>query len=135
MELQNKRLNEITADLLKSQARLDELGQKITTSERLLFETEVIAPRYMKVRNSPKKIQPVYTIARQIAGQAIEVAAAETTAVEPGDTIKIELPVPDQPQVESATTNIREDRNMPSWPRKAPPTLRGAQPGEMPIRY
>jgi polysaccharide export outer membrane protein/exopolysaccharide production protein ExoF len=139
IELQNRRLNEITAELLKSQARLDELTQRISTSERLLFETEVIAPRYLKMRTSPKPVQPTYTIIRQISGQSIEVAATETTTVEPGDTLKIELPLPAQAQVETAST-VREDRGlpdrtMPAWPKKSPPTLQGAGPGEMPIRY
>ena len=138
IELQNRRLNEITGELLKSQARLDELGQRIATSERLLFETEVIAPRYLRVRNGPKPVQPNYTIVRQMpGGQATEVSATETTTIEPGDTIKVEMPLPAQPPVESVT-NIRENRGgspSPAWPKKGPPTLRGTQAGEMPIRY
>jgi protein involved in polysaccharide export with SLBB domain len=132
--LQNQRLNEITGELLKSQARLDELSQKITTSQRLLFETEVIAPRYVKLGASPKRTQPIYTIIRQIAGRTVEVAATEATAIEPGDTLKVELPLPVQTQVESAAT-VREDRALPAWPTNPPASLRGAGIGEMPIRY
>ena len=142
IELQNRRLNEITAELLKSQARLDELSQKINTSERLLFETEVIAPRIIKMRSNSKPVQPTYTIVRQIAGQPIEVAATESTTLEPGDTLKIELPLPAQGQVETASS-VRDDRGtpdrsvpggMPAWP-KTPPAAQGATPAEMPIRY
>ena len=132
--LQNQRLNDITGELLKSQARLDELSQKISTSQRLLFETEVIAPRYVKLGGSPKRTQPIYTIIRQISGQNIEVAATEATAIQPGDTLKVELPLPVQTQVESAAT-VREDRTLPAWPTNPPPSLRGAGAGEMPIRY
>jgi protein involved in polysaccharide export with SLBB domain len=132
--LQNQRLNDITGELLKSQSRLDELGQKISTSQRLLFETEVIAPSYVKTGGSPKRVQPLYTIVRHIGGRTIEVAATEATAVEPGDTLKVELPLPIQTQVESAAT-VRDDRPVPAWPANPPPALRGARTGEMPIRY
>lgn len=132
--LQNQRLNDITGELLKGQARLDELGQKISTSQRLLFETEVIAPRYVKMGGSPKRIQPVYTIVRHVAGRTIEVAATEATPVVPGDTLKVELPLPVQTEPDSAST-VREDRGLPAWPRNVPPALRGAKAGEMPIRY
>jgi hypothetical protein len=76
----------------------------------------------------------LYTIVRHIGGRTIEVAATEATAVEPGDTLKVELPLPIQTQVESAAT-VRDDRPVPAWPANPPPALRGARTGEMPIRY
>jgi hypothetical protein len=64
----------------------------------------------------------------------IEVAATEATPIEPGDTLKVELPLPVQTEPDSAST-VREDRALPAWPRNVPPAMRGAKAGEMPIRY
>jgi protein involved in polysaccharide export with SLBB domain len=94
IELQNKRSTEINAELRQSQARLNELGEKIETAQRLLYDTEVTAPRFLAVGNRLKEAEPVYAVVRAISGRAIDLEAKETTQIEPGDTIKIELPVP-----------------------------------------
>jgi polysaccharide export outer membrane protein/exopolysaccharide production protein ExoF len=94
IELQNRRSTEINADLRQSQARLNELGEKIETAQRLLYETEVSAPRLLAVRSRLKETQPAYTVVRVISGRAVELEANDATQIEPGDTIKIELPVP-----------------------------------------
>jgi polysaccharide export outer membrane protein/exopolysaccharide production protein ExoF len=95
IELQNRRATDINAELRQSQARLNELGERIETAQRLLYETEVSAPRLLSVRSSRlKEIQPTYTIVRVSSGRPVEVEANDATQIEPGDTIKIELPQP-----------------------------------------
>src|SRR5262249_30583504 len=54
IELQNKRSTDINAELRQSQARLNELGERIETAQRLLYETEVSAPRLLAVRSRLK---------------------------------------------------------------------------------
>jgi polysaccharide export outer membrane protein/exopolysaccharide production protein ExoF len=73
---------------------LNELGERIETAQRLLYETEVSAPRLLAVRNRIKDTQPNYTVVRVISGRAVELEANDATQIEPGDTIKIELPHP-----------------------------------------
>jgi protein involved in polysaccharide export with SLBB domain len=95
IELQNKRSNDINAELRQSQSRLNEIGEKMETAQRLLYDTEVTAPRFLSVRSSRlKEIQPIYAVVRVISGRAVELEANEATLIEPGDTIKIELPQP-----------------------------------------
>jgi protein involved in polysaccharide export with SLBB domain len=94
IDLQNKRSTEINAELRQSQARLNELNERIETAQRLLYDTEVTAPRFLAVRNRPKEAQPTYAVVRVISGRPIELEANEATQIEPGDTIKIELPQP-----------------------------------------
>jgi protein involved in polysaccharide export with SLBB domain len=94
IELQNRRSTEINADLRQTQGRLNELGEKIETAQRLLYETEVSAPRLLAVRSRLKETQPAYTVVRVISGRAVELEANDATQIEPGDTIKIELPHP-----------------------------------------
>ncbi len=73
---------------------MNELSEKIETAQRLLYETEVTAPRFLAVRDRLKEAQPVYAVVRMSSGHAVELEANETTQIEPGDTIKIELPQP-----------------------------------------
>lgn len=120
IDLQNKRSTEINAELRQSQARLNELNERIETAQRLLYDTEVTAPRLLAVRNRPKEAQPVYAVVRvSSSGSALELEANETTQIEPGDTIKIELPQPGSGvQLEEA----REARE----PRQAGRTFAGS---------
>jgi protein involved in polysaccharide export with SLBB domain len=95
IELQNRRATDINAELRQSQTRLNELGERIETAQRLLYETEVSAPRLLSVRSSRlKEIQPTYTVVRVSSGRPVEVEANDATQIEPGDTIKVELPQP-----------------------------------------
>jgi protein involved in polysaccharide export with SLBB domain len=94
IDLQNKRSIEINAELRQSQAKLNELSQKIETAQRLLYETAVTAPRFLAVRGRLKEAQPAYAVVRTSSGRAIELEANEMTQIEPGDTIKVELPQP-----------------------------------------
>jgi protein involved in polysaccharide export with SLBB domain len=94
IELQNRRATDINAELRQSQTRLNELGERIETAQRLLYETEVSAPRLLAVRSRLKETQPAYTVVRVISGRAVELEANDATQIEPGDTIKIELPQP-----------------------------------------
>lgn len=90
LDLRNGRLNEVTADLRSTQSKLDELALKARTTEDLLYEAEIVAPELDDARDSER--QPVYTIVRQADGQAVTMTATETTVVEPGDAIKVEVP-------------------------------------------
>jgi polysaccharide export outer membrane protein/exopolysaccharide production protein ExoF len=94
IDLRNKRSTEINAELRQSQTKLNELNERIETAQRLLYETEVTAPRSLAVRTRLKEAQPVYSVVRVSSGRAIELDANEATLIEPGDTIKIELPLP-----------------------------------------
>ncbi|HET9395484.1 MAG TPA: hypothetical protein VFO36_05460, partial [Nitrospiraceae bacterium] len=43
------------------------------------------------------KPQPVYTIVRKVGGMFRTLSASETTALRPGDTLKVEAPPPTSP--------------------------------------
>lgn len=92
LELGNKRSTDITAELQSTQAKIDQINQKTETSEKLLYESEVIAPRYMSDRNRSRIAKPKYTIFRLDGEKTVEMEATQTTALQPGDTIKIDIP-------------------------------------------
>lgn len=94
LELHNQRMNEITIALRETQAELDGIGRKSDTAVQLLHESEMAAPRLLALRAQALKTEPVYTIIRPSKSGLVEIAATEATNVEPGDTVKIEIPLP-----------------------------------------
>ena len=89
--LRNKRANDIALELSQTQAKIDELSQKYETNERLLIEAQIARSR--SGRNDPE-LQPRYAIVRPSASGANELPADEAMEVQPGDTVKVTLPVP-----------------------------------------
>ncbi len=92
LELRNKRIDEIVNDGRKTAARLEELNRRLETTQRLIREAEVTAPRFLAERARAAASSPVYTIIRVIDGKSTVMPAAEDMLVEPGDTVKVEMP-------------------------------------------
>jgi protein involved in polysaccharide export with SLBB domain len=93
LELKNKRRSDVTIELRETQTKLEELDRKADTTEQLLYEAEVTAPQLLAQRARSRRVKPVFTIVRQRGENALELSASESTTVEPGDTIKVEVPL------------------------------------------
>ena len=104
LELRNKRTDDVTVELASVGNRLEDISRKLDTAEKLIYESEVIAPRFLA---GERRMQPKYTIVRQNGGTASELTASETTAVEPGDTLKVELSLPDDPSDDARVASPR----------------------------
>jgi hypothetical protein len=50
-------------------------------------------------------MQPSLKIIRQVDGRPIEMTASETTAVMPGDTVKVQLPTPETSPISQSSIN------------------------------
>lgn len=85
IEARNKRSNEIATELRETQTKLEIAATRYNTAERLLFETP------STVGDGTGKRQVNYIIIRDRK----EIKATEVTAIEPGDTLKVELPKPE----------------------------------------
>ena len=97
LELHNKRVNEVTSELQQTQAKLEQVINRTETAEKLLYESEVIAPRYIGDRARSKSLRPTFTIYRPHLGKVVELKGSnEATLVQPGDTIKVDLPQSEQ---------------------------------------
>ncbi len=93
VDLQAKRSSEISSEMQKAQARLDELKGRTATSKNLLFETEVLAPQMIAEDESSKERPPIFKVRRRGSDAASEeVTVNQDAVVEPGDTIMVELP-------------------------------------------
>ena len=107
IDLQGKRSSEISSELQKAQARLDELRSRTQTSKNLLFETEVLAPQ-MIAQESMQLLQPIFKIVHRGQPLSSERIVSQETVVEPGDTITVEQP-------------LRESQLGPPLPNPLPP--------------
>ena len=94
VDLQAKRTRDISAELRNAQAKLEELRSRTNSSKQLLFETEVTAPQIFSAQEN-RQMKPIFKVLRQSGSVSTEFVADETTVVDPGDTIKVELPLSD----------------------------------------
>lgn len=97
LQLRNSFSNEVTLALRETQAQLNETARKADTASQLLHESEISAPRLLAMRARAQQAEPVYTIVRPDGDGSIEIPAKETTEVQPGDTIKVTIPLPEIP--------------------------------------
>jgi protein involved in polysaccharide export with SLBB domain len=104
LQLRNQRTNDATVELALVGNKLEEIGRKLETAEKLIYESEVIAPRFLADRLRKSRTQIIYTIVRRNGGTVSELTASETTTVEPGDTVKVEMlsPPPDEPMAQTS---------------------------------
>lgn len=94
IELRNRHTNEVSVSLRETQGQLDEIARKADTAVQLLYESEITAPRLLAQRARTTRLQPIYTIVRPSTDGTTELKADETTPVQPGDTVKVEYPLP-----------------------------------------
>jgi polysaccharide export outer membrane protein/exopolysaccharide production protein ExoF len=94
LNLNNQHSSEVAQSLRETQQQLNEVSSKSNTAVQLLHETQVTAPALLALRQNAAKAKPIFTIVRPKDGSTEELAAQETTLVEPGDTVKVEIPLP-----------------------------------------
>jgi protein involved in polysaccharide export with SLBB domain len=103
-DLLHQRRNDIVLEMREIQSRLEEVTQKLTTADRLLFETEVIAPQAAEERmQAVKENRPIYALVRKANGKDVETIVTENTDVLPGDIVKVQRPLDaESPSVDPA---------------------------------
>lgn len=96
-EARNERAIEVASKLRSIDAELEQTKQKNDTQKRLIYEAEVTVPRLVASRRrESEQTEPSYTIIRSsVDGEPQQIEATELTQIRPGDTIKVELPLPD----------------------------------------
>ena len=90
IDLQAKRSSDISGEMQKAQARLEELRSRSDTARNLLFETENLAPQLVASHEKAQDLQPHFQIMR--GGNPESVSVAESANIEPGDTLVVEAP-------------------------------------------
>ncbi len=93
LELRNSHKNEVTVQLRETTAGLNDAARKSQTAQMLLHDSEITAPRLLARRARAARTEPRYVIVRPTGNGPTEIEADETTAVMPGDTVKVEIPL------------------------------------------
>lgn len=95
-EAQNNNLIELATLLRTTEAELNDTQVKVKTTTTLLYDSEVVFPRLVTSRQrEATKDEPKYFVVRVTDGRTESIEAAEQTELQPGDTVKVELPIPD----------------------------------------
>jgi polysaccharide export outer membrane protein/exopolysaccharide production protein ExoF len=95
IDLRARRSSDISSEMQKTQARLNELKGRTETSKSLLFETEVLAPQMLAAQESANSLQPIFKILHQGEALSSERIVSQEAVIEPGDTIRVEQPLPE----------------------------------------
>ncbi len=106
IQLRNSRATDASVELRDTQLKFDDLASKLATTDKLLYESKVSAPGMLAYRLHREAVQPRYTIVRPQNGSG-EIEVSETTEIQPGDTVKVLLPVPN---------DLMENASNPSTP-------------------
>ena len=93
LQTRNNKTNEVTAALRETEAVLQNAISRYETAKNLLAETRAIEPYMLVNRKRSTELQPVFSIVSQSNGKSKEVMASEASAVQPGDTVRVVLPV------------------------------------------
>lgn len=94
VELKNKRQGDLTLELQQADNRLEQITDRMATLEKLLFEAQVTAPMKISEQGKNLGMKSQFKIVRRVEETAVELQASETTALLPGDTLKVELLLP-----------------------------------------
>jgi protein involved in polysaccharide export with SLBB domain len=105
-DLQQARSAAIAAELNDAQASIDQFTAKLTTARALISEAAVTAPRLALDRSTIAARAPSFAISRSMNGHSVQVSVEETTSVEPGDVVRVEV----SPTREVADSDTTEDR-------------------------
>lgn len=105
-DLQEARRTTIVAELNDIQASIDQFTAKLATARALISEASVTAPRLALERSTNAARVPSYAISRNKDGRTVQMSAEETTRVEPGDVVRVEV-LPPRDVADSDTTEDR----------------------------
>lgn len=85
---------QISSDLVAVEDNLQQNYAKIRQSKGLLNEATALAPNEL-LNKTKQGEQATYSIVRRENGKSVDIAADETASVEPGDVVRVALPVDD----------------------------------------
>jgi len=108
IELQNQTRKEVLREFNDTGTKLAEVSTKIGSVSEIVRHDEATMPEVV-ASSSDERNAVIYTIVRREEGGSREVEAAEATAVQPGDTIRVrrqfEIPVAAGPRVDPSANS------------------------------
>ena len=89
-EMEKGRKAQMINDLRSTQVEIDDVAHRLATTRRLVLETAQLMPASFG-GSEEGEIKPTYTIVRTAGGRKEHIQVSETSAIQPGDTIKVEF--------------------------------------------
>jgi hypothetical protein len=122
IELRNKTRGETLTELAQVESKLTETAARIKTNAAIVgTDREIIGPG-MAALSEEQTAAPQYVIRRKSGDEMQQIAANETSSVQPGDTVEVKRPRPTLPQIGSSGSAL--DRlASPDSPPAAPGSL------------
>ena len=90
--LQDQRQTQVATEMQKEQAGLDLMRVKRDTARKILVETMASVPM---AGSDPADLKLSLTVVRRKGEKDMEIAATESTPLEPGDVVKVKIEVPE----------------------------------------
>lgn len=111
IELANNRTTEASVELRDTQLKLDALRAKTTTTTRLLVEAKA-APGLLTGFLRKSRMAPHFMIVRPNASGSEAFDVGEDGKLQPGDTVKVALPLPDEATGLGRSASDGQERNL-----------------------
>lgn len=102
LELQDQRKAEILIELRQTESKIAELREKILTSQRLVSSAEMLLPIVERENSSENEPSVDFVIVRNNKENVVQVEAQGTSAVEPGDVVRVVKIAPKASKLQSS---------------------------------
>lgn len=107
IELGNQRANEVLKELRETQVNLDQVTERISTFQVLLYDSQVTGPR-LQVLQADEAARLSFQIVRRQDGRLQDIGADASAPVLPGDIIKVQRPPPTRTLSGAAGSNFAQ---------------------------
>ncbi|MBN8943285.1 MAG: polysaccharide biosynthesis/export family protein [Rhizobiales bacterium] len=107
IELGNQRANDVLKELRETQVNLDQVTERISTFQVLLYDSQVTGPR-QQLLQADEASRLSFQIVRRQDGRLQEIGADASAEVLPGDIIKIQRPAMNRSSSGEAAANFAQ---------------------------
>ena len=114
MTLQSERQTKLAAELGDTRAGIEQARAKVAAQEGLVREATVTAPALVLARDqASEKRKPIFVLTRRdpATETASTTVVTEATTLEPGDVLRVEVPLPQAGEVEERTVRASDRRS------------------------
>lgn len=118
VELDTKRITDLTTELQQTQIRLEHVRLKVDTANQLLRSSEARVPSMVLTSQaglggSSSSLR--YSVVRRVGGRSTEISADEATVLQPGDTVRVDFIGPEGSDQSGPPTNAARAQIPQVW--------------------
>jgi len=107
IELGNQRANDVLKELRETQVSLDQVTERISTFQVLLYDAQVTGPR-QQLLQADEAARLSFQIVRRQDGRLQDIGVDPSAAVLPGDIVKVQRPQPTRSSGGATGSNLAQ---------------------------